>query len=113
MDNVPICSLAVSLGDCDTLIQHPATMTHSTYSKEERKNAGITDGLIRLSVGIENADDIIDDLENTFSLIQELFINLAYNAMLILYVMKDKYLNFISADDGLNARCKNRKPKEV
>jgi methionine-gamma-lyase len=69
MDNVQICSLAVSLGDCDTLIQHPATMTHSTYSKEERKNAGITDGLIRLSVGIENADDIIDDLENTFSLI--------------------------------------------
>jgi len=69
IDNVQICSLAVSLGDCDTLIQHPATMTHSTYSKEERKNAGITDGLIRLSVGIENADDIIDDLENTFSLI--------------------------------------------
>jgi methionine-gamma-lyase len=69
MDNVQICSLAVSLGDCDTLIQHPATMTHSTYTKEERKEAGITDGLIRLSVGIESADDIIDDLENTFSLI--------------------------------------------
>ena len=69
MDNVQICSLAVSLGDCDTLIQHPATMTHSTYSKEQRKEAGITDGLIRLSVGIENADDIIYDLENTFSLI--------------------------------------------
>ena len=59
----------MSLGDCDTLIQHPATMTHSTYSKEERKNAGITNGLIWLYVGIENEDDIIDDLENTFSLI--------------------------------------------
>ena len=70
MDNVQICTLAVSLGDCDTLIQHPASMTHSTYTKEERKNAGIADGLIRLSVGIENADDIIDDLEYTFSLIR-------------------------------------------
>jgi len=70
MNNVQICTLAVSLGDCDTLIQHPASMTHSTYSKEDRKNAGITDGLIRLSVGIESADDIIDDLENTFSLIR-------------------------------------------
>ncbi len=69
MDNVQICKLAVSLGDCDTLIQHPASMTHSTYSRKDRINAGITDGLIRLSVGIESADDIIDDLENTFSLI--------------------------------------------
>lgn len=66
MDNVQICSLAVSLGDCDTLIQHPATMTHSTYSKKDRMDAGITDGLIRLSVGIESADDIIEDLKNTF-----------------------------------------------
>jgi methionine-gamma-lyase len=70
MDNVQICSLAVSLGDCDTLIQYPASMTHSTYTKEERKNAEITDGLLRLSVGIESADDIIDDLENTFSFIK-------------------------------------------
>jgi methionine-gamma-lyase len=69
MNNVQICTLAVSLGDCDTLIQHPASMTHSTYSKQDRKKAGITDGLIRMSVGIESADDIIDDLENTFSLI--------------------------------------------
>jgi len=70
MNNVQICTLAVSLGDCDTLIQHPASMTHSTYSKEDRKKAGITDGLIRLSVGIESADDIIDDLGNSFSLIK-------------------------------------------
>ena len=66
MNNDQICTLSGSLGDCDTLIQHPASMTHSTYTKEDRKNAGITDGLIRLSVGIESADDIIDDLENTF-----------------------------------------------
>ena len=70
MDNVQICTLAVSLGDCNTLIQHPASMTHSTYQKKERINAGISDGLIRLSVGIESADDIIDDLENSFSFIK-------------------------------------------
>jgi methionine-gamma-lyase len=69
MDNVEICTLAVSLGDCDTLIQHPASMTHATYSKAEREKAGITDGLIRLSVGIENADDIIADLENAMALL--------------------------------------------
>ncbi len=68
MDNVELCILAVSLGDCETLIQHPASMTHSTYTKEERANAGITDGLIRLSLGIEDADDIIRDLENALSL---------------------------------------------
>lgn len=69
MDNVHICRLAVSLGDCDTLIQHPASMTHSTYTKEDRTTAGIPDGLIRISVGIEHADDIIKDLENSFSFI--------------------------------------------
>ncbi len=71
LDNVKICSLAVSLGDCETLIQHPASMTHSTYTKKEREKAGITDGLIRLSVGLENADDIIADLENTLSLVRD------------------------------------------
>ena len=69
MNNVHICRLAVSLGDCDTLIQHPASMTHSTYTKEDRTAAGIPDGLIRISVGIEHADDIIKDLENSFSFI--------------------------------------------
>jgi methionine-gamma-lyase len=68
MDNLKICTLAVSLGDCDTLIQHPASMTHSTYSAEERKKAGISDGLIRLSVGIEDVDDLIDDLNDGLSL---------------------------------------------
>lgn len=70
MNNVKICILAVSLGDCETLIQHPASMTHSTYSKKEREKAGITDGLIRLSVGLENVDDIISDLDNTLSLVR-------------------------------------------
>jgi methionine-gamma-lyase len=62
MNNLTLCTLAVSLGDCETLIQHPASMTHSTYSREERKKAGITDGLVRLSVGLEDADDIVEDL---------------------------------------------------
>ncbi len=69
LNNLELCTLAVSLGDCETLIQHPPSMTHSTYSKEEREKAGITDGLIRLSVGLEDADDIIADLENALSLI--------------------------------------------
>ncbi|MDH5715749.1 MAG: PLP-dependent transferase, partial [Candidatus Aminicenantes bacterium] len=62
MDSVHICTLAVSLGDVDTLIQHPASMTHSTYSEEALLATGITPGLIRISVGLEKADDIIADL---------------------------------------------------
>lgn len=63
MNSVKLCTLAVSLGDCETLIQHPATMTHSPYTKEEREAAGITDGMVRLSVGLEDAEDIIADLK--------------------------------------------------
>lgn len=63
MDNVKMLTLAVSLGDCETLIQHPASMTHSPYTPEERAASFITDGLVRLSVGLEDADDIIADLE--------------------------------------------------
>ncbi|WP_336005265.1 methionine gamma-lyase [Fusobacterium polymorphum] len=63
LNNLKLCSLAVSLGDTETLIQHPASMTHSPYTKEEREAAGITDGLVRLSVGLENVEDIIEDLE--------------------------------------------------
>lgn len=62
MNSVKLLTLAVSLGDCETLIQHPATMTHSPYTAEERAKAGITDGMVRLSVGLENVDDIIADL---------------------------------------------------
>jgi methionine-gamma-lyase len=63
VNNVKLCILAVSLGECDTLIEHPASMTHSTLTEEERNAVGITEGLIRLSVGIEDADDLIEDLK--------------------------------------------------
>lgn len=63
LNNVEMISLAVSLGCVDSLIQHPASMTHSPVPREERLKAGITDGLIRFSVGIENVEDIIEDLE--------------------------------------------------
>ena len=63
MNNVQFALLAVSLGGVETLIQHPASMTHSKLSKEAREKAGISDGLVRLSVGIEDVEDIINDLE--------------------------------------------------
>ena len=62
INNMQLFSIAVSLGDAESLIQHPASMTHSTYTPEERKSAGISDSLIRISVGLENVDDIINDL---------------------------------------------------
>lgn len=67
MDTVKLCVLAVSLGDAETLIQHPASMTHSPYTQEEREAAGITDNLIRLSVGLENPKDIIADLDQALN----------------------------------------------
>jgi methionine-gamma-lyase len=69
MDNVKLAVLAVSLGGVETLIQHPASMTHSKLSKEARENAGISDGLIRFSIGIENVEDIISDLDSALSLV--------------------------------------------
>ncbi|REL24044.1 aminotransferase class I/II-fold pyridoxal phosphate-dependent enzyme [Rhodohalobacter sp. SW132] len=63
MDSVELCTLAVSLGNVDSLIQHPASMTHSVVKPDVRKRTGITDGLIRLSVGIESPIDLIADLE--------------------------------------------------
>jgi len=63
MDNVRLALLAVSLGGIETLIQHPASMTHSKMIPESRDEAGISEGLVRLSVGIENVEDIIADLE--------------------------------------------------
>ncbi len=62
INNCELCTIAVSLGDAETLIQHPASMTHSPYTPEEREAAGIPDGLIRLSVGLECPEDIIADL---------------------------------------------------
>ena len=67
MNSVKFCQLAVSLGGVETLIQHPASMTHLTMGEEARKSAGITEGLIRLSVGIENVDDIIADIDQALS----------------------------------------------
>ena len=69
MNNLKLCKLAVSLGDAETLIQHPASMSHSICSKEERLSAGISDGLVRLAVGLEDAMDIITDLEQALDLI--------------------------------------------
>ncbi|MBA5761288.1 methionine gamma-lyase [Vibrio sp. 404] len=66
MNSVELCLLAVSLGDTETLIQHPASMTHSPMSPEQRMAAGIPDGLIRISVGLEDAEDIIADLDQAF-----------------------------------------------
>ncbi|KGN99359.1 methionine gamma-lyase [Porphyromonas macacae] len=63
MNSVHLCALAVSLGDTETLIQHPASMTHSPYTPEERAASDISEGLVRLSVGLENAEDIIADLK--------------------------------------------------
>lgn len=66
-----LLSLAVSLGDAESLIQHPASMTHSPYSPEERAMAGISDGLIRVSVGLEQVDDIIADLAQALTAMQQ------------------------------------------
>ena len=62
MNELKMIGRAVSLGDAESLIQHPASMTHSTYTPEEREEHGISDGLIRLSVGLENCQDILADL---------------------------------------------------
>ena len=63
MNDLKLIKRAVSLGDVDTLIQHPASMTHSTYTPEERAEHGISDTLMRLSVGLEDIEDLIADLQ--------------------------------------------------
>ena len=67
INKLQMCLRAVSLGTCDTLLCHPATMTHHGVPKEKREHYGITDGLIRMSVGIENVQDIIADLEQALA----------------------------------------------
>ena len=64
MNNVQLCGLAESLGSVETMITHPASMTHVDVPVEDRRKRGLTDGLVRLSVGIEDVDDIIADLES-------------------------------------------------
>ena len=63
LNKLELCTVAVSLGDAETLVEHPATMTHSTYSAEELKAAGISEGLVRVSVGLEDPEDIIADFK--------------------------------------------------
>jgi len=67
MNNVKLCGLAESLGAVETMITHPATMTHAEVPPEDRKARGLTDGLVRLSVGIEDVDDIIADLDQALA----------------------------------------------
>jgi cystathionine beta-lyase len=62
-----VFSLAESLGGVESLIEHPASMTHASVPAEERRKAGFTDGLLRLSVGIEHKDDLRADLEHAFA----------------------------------------------
>jgi methionine-gamma-lyase len=67
MNSVELCTLAVSLGDVKTLICHPASMTHAEVPPAERQKADITDGLVRLSVGVEDADDLMTDLDQALA----------------------------------------------
>ena len=64
---VQVCSLGESLGGVETLISHPATMTHAALGEKGRKAIGITDGLVRISVGIEDVGDLIEDLEQALA----------------------------------------------
>ena len=66
MNSLKLCSLAVSLGSVDTLVEHPASMTHAVMPKDMRESLGISDGLVRVSVGIEDAEDILNDFEQAF-----------------------------------------------
>ncbi|MFM9905107.1 MAG: trans-sulfuration enzyme family protein [Pyrinomonadaceae bacterium] len=63
VNNVRLCTLATSLGGVETILQHSASMTHATIPREDRLKAGVTDGLIRLSVGVEDVNDLIADIE--------------------------------------------------
>ena len=70
INRLNVASIAVSLGDPGTLIQHPASMTHANMPEKDRLEAGITNGMIRLSVGLENIEDIIGDFEQAFSVLE-------------------------------------------
>ncbi len=70
INRMNLFSIAVSLGDAESLIQHPASMTHSPYTVEERREAGISDSLIRISAGLENVTDLIEDLKQSLDAIE-------------------------------------------
>lgn len=67
MDRIELCTLAVSLGNIDTLVEHPASMTHRVVTPEDRARSGITDGLVRISIGLESVEDIIADLDQALA----------------------------------------------
>ncbi len=64
-----ICTLGESLGGVETLISHPATMTHAALGEKGRKAIGITDGMVRISVGIEDVEDLFEDLDQALAAI--------------------------------------------
>ena len=70
MESLKLIHIAESLGAVESLIEHPASMTHASISKEDRLNIGLSDGLIRLSVGIEDSQDIIADLKQALNLLK-------------------------------------------
>jgi len=67
LKRVEICALAESLGGVETLISHPASMTHGSVPREERQKIGVTDALVRISVGLEDPADLIADLDRALS----------------------------------------------
>jgi methionine-gamma-lyase len=67
VNSVKLCTRAVSLGDAETLIEHPASMTHAALPPAERLAAGLTDGLVRVAVGLEDAEDITADLDQALA----------------------------------------------
>ena len=67
LNNLKLAKLAVSLGDAETLVQHPSSMTHSTYTLQERAEHGISEGLVRISAGLEAVEDIIADLDQALA----------------------------------------------
>ena len=67
LNKLKLCTIAVSLGDAETLVEHPASMTHSTYTAEELAASGISEGLVRISIGLEDPEDIIADFEQAFA----------------------------------------------
>ena len=67
LQHVKVCTLGESLGGVETLISHPATMTHAAIGADARAKLGITDGLVRISVGIEDGDDLLADLDQALT----------------------------------------------
>ena len=70
LGKVRLCSLGESLGGVETLISHPATMTHASIPEEERNRLGVTPGLVRISVGIEDIEDILADLDQALAAVR-------------------------------------------